>query len=362
MEPIATLPESVVPANPSAPAAPASASPFQAALRDALQPADAAATADTSPVETLADRQPATAGGNELPVASDAASAETGAATRDGMLTSAVIPLPLSISPPAVEAATRSPLSCGPFDSAQDKPRLELVGGTAAASKQAMPSSIAHRPALAEAVSEALAGQAEGQSLGSPTPGAEPAARVADFERLAAPAIVSAPSVTTPLAAAVLTAGVTGAAAASPDAPPAATAQSTIPLPLDHPQWGGALGERVIWMVGEKISSAELAINPPELGPIEVRIKIENGEASVAFAATESRVREVVEAALPRLREMLAEAGVQLADASVSPHSHSRAQRHGQPDGGTFSAPDSSHGQDGAPVVLVRQGLLDLYA
>ena len=86
-------------------------------------------------------------------------------------------------------------------------------------------------------------------------------------------------------------------------------------------RWGDALGQRLVWMSEAGIGRAEIRLNPPELGYIDVRVAVANDEARVAFNVQHGTTREALEAALPRLRELFAQQGIELADASVSQHS-----------------------------------------
>jgi flagellar hook-length control protein FliK len=63
---------------------------------------------------------------------------------------------------------------------------------------------------------------------------------------------------------------------------------------------------------------AEIKLRPPSLGAMEVRVVMEADKAHVHFASPNSAVRDLLEAALPRLREALAQDGLALGDASVS--------------------------------------------
>ena len=71
-------------------------------------------------------------------------------------------------------------------------------------------------------------------------------------------------------------------------------------------------------MSREGLGEARLRLNPAHLGPVEVRLSIQHDQASIQFAAHHGQVREAIETALPRLREMLAQEGIQLQNASVS--------------------------------------------
>jgi flagellar hook-length control protein FliK len=81
--------------------------------------------------------------------------------------------------------------------------------------------------------------------------------------------------------------------------------------------WEAALGQKVCWMISDQQHTASLRLDPPELGPLQVVLTIDNNQANAAFFATEPEVRRAIEAAMPRLREMMDAAGIQLGDATV---------------------------------------------
>lgn len=101
-------------------------------------------------------------------------------------------------------------------------------------------------------------------------------------------------------------------------APASVVPQATIPQPVGSQAWGGMVGERVVWMFGQQHQSAEIMLNPPSLGPLEVRLSMSDGQANLTFTTQHAPVREALEAATPRLREMLTESGIGLGTVSVN--------------------------------------------
>jgi len=77
------------------------------------------------------------------------------------------------------------------------------------------------------------------------------------------------------------------------------------------------VGQKVVWMVGKE-QSATLTLNPPDLGPLQVVLSVTNDQASVTFSANQQEVRQALENALPRLREMMSESGIALGNATVN--------------------------------------------
>lgn len=110
---------------------------------------------------------------------------------------------------------------------------------------------------------------------------------------------------------------------------PAATlpAQMSIAIPLQQSGWDQAMGERVVWMARNNLQQAQIQLNPRELGPIEIKISVQNDQTQVNFVAHHATTRDAIEAALPKLREMLSEQGLNLGQADVSQHSFGDNQR-----------------------------------
>ena len=115
-------------------------------------------------------------------------------------------------------------------------------------------------------------------------------------------------------------------AQSSPSTPPGLPT-ITLGTPLNQGAWDQALGERIQWMANHKLQGAQIKLNPANLGPMEVRIQVQNEQASIQFTSAHGVVREALEAALPRLRDMFDASGVELVDVDVSGQSFAEQQR-----------------------------------
>ncbi|EKE80514.1 flagellar hook-length control protein FliK [Idiomarina xiamenensis] len=94
--------------------------------------------------------------------------------------------------------------------------------------------------------------------------------------------------------------------------------QSQQSLDGNDPQAALQLRERVLMMVNQGVQRADIRLDPPELGGLHIRLHVQNDQASVHFQVQHQQSREIVEQALPRLKEMLEQQGLQLADSNVS--------------------------------------------
>ena len=102
--------------------------------------------------------------------------------------------------------------------------------------------------------------------------------------------------------------------------------QTTITEEFASARWGESFSKQVVWMSNQNVNSAELRLNPANLGPIEVRIEMEDEQINVSFSSRNAVVREAVEQALPRLREMFEQSGLNLSESNVSQQSFSERQ------------------------------------
>lgn len=92
----------------------------------------------------------------------------------------------------------------------------------------------------------------------------------------------------------------------------------TITTPLGHSGWADEFSQKIIWMSTQQNQIAELHLNPPDLGPLNVVMKISDNQVTVQFTSPHSAVRDAVENALPKLREILADNNIMLGNATVS--------------------------------------------
>ena len=102
------------------------------------------------------------------------------------------------------------------------------------------------------------------------------------------------------------------------DAPTGLRPTFSLEVPLGQEKWADALGERLTLLLKGDQQVARLRLDPPHLGPLELRVALNQDQASVAFVAQHALVREALEQAIPRLRELLGQQDLQLVDVDVS--------------------------------------------
>lgn len=94
-----------------------------------------------------------------------------------------------------------------------------------------------------------------------------------------------------------------------------------IEAPLGTRQWDGEFASRLAWMAGKNEQRADLVLTPPQLGRIEVSLSVNGEQATAIFTSASATVRDAIENALPRLREVLLESGINLGQTQVGSES-----------------------------------------
>ena len=135
--------------------------------------------------------------------------------------------------------------------------------------------------------------------------------------------------------------------------------EMTVATPVSQPGWADDVGHQISWLADQGMSKAELVLTPPHLGRIEITLEIGSDLSTAQFVSANPLVREALEQAMPRLREMLAEGGISLGEANVSSDQPSREGQGGEQRG--------QRGRDSGELAVSQTarrgtGLVDLFA
>ncbi|BBJ22495.1 flagellar hook-length control protein FliK [Candidatus Nitrotoga sp. AM1P] len=95
----------------------------------------------------------------------------------------------------------------------------------------------------------------------------------------------------------------------------------SVDMPVTHKAWADEFSQKIVWVATQHGQTAELHLNPPQLGPVDILIKVDGDQATALFTSAHAVVRDAIEQALPKLREMLADNGIMLSNATVSDQS-----------------------------------------
>ncbi|MEL6868225.1 MAG: flagellar hook-length control protein FliK [Pseudomonadota bacterium] len=158
-------------------------------------------------------------------------------------------------------------------------------------------------------------------------------------------------------------------AAATPFVSENPTPQLMVGAKIGDPDWSRQFAERVGWVIHARLGTAQVRLNPEHLGPVEMRIEVDDNNTRVQFVAGQPLTRDAIENSLPRLRELLEQQGMQLTDADVRDAPKER------PDGGetAFANPqtdpdeissadhDTADRIDTGAVALTSASLVDTY-
>ena len=90
---------------------------------------------------------------------------------------------------------------------------------------------------------------------------------------------------------------------------------------VDTAQFGQGVADRVSMMMDGNLTSAKLQVNPPALGPIEVRIALQGGHAQVWLSSHSAVTRDAFESSSPKLQEMLSSQGFSQVSVDISQRS-----------------------------------------
>ena len=138
--------------------------------------------------------------------------------------------------------------------------------------------------------------------------------------------------------------------------------------PVGHQAWEKSMARQVLDLAGRGEQRATLRLNPASLGALDVHIATGEGEARVHFSSQHMLVRDAVESALPRLREMFQGSGVNLAEVEVSRHGFGTHQGEGDArdrsrrDGSAGAAAiDGVEGGTTGVAAPAGDGLIDYY-
>ena len=107
-------------------------------------------------------------------------------------------------------------------------------------------------------------------------------------------------------------------------------ASLAVNTPVHATNWHDDFTQKIVWMASSDKQSAQITLNPPQMGPIEVTLNLDKGNATASFVSANTEVREAIETAIPRLREMFANAGIDLGQTNVSTGSFQQQADHTQ--------------------------------
>ncbi|HEX5126711.1 MAG TPA: flagellar hook-length control protein FliK [Rhodocyclaceae bacterium] len=142
---------------------------------------------------------------------------------------------------------------------------------------------------------------------------------------------------------------------------PASAAQHAISTPVSAPGWAEDVGQKLAWTANHDNGRATFVLTPPQMGRVEVSINVTGDQASASFVSASPAAREALQDAMPRLREVLAQAGIQLgqADVSAGQSGQSQADTRGSRSSGGHSPTNTVAGTN-IDIATTRSGRIQL--
>ncbi len=102
--------------------------------------------------------------------------------------------------------------------------------------------------------------------------------------------------------------------------------QMPVSIAFGESGWGNMIAERSALMASQSLKFAELQLDPPELGQLQVKVTVNQDQASVSFVAANAQVKDALDQSLVRLKELLEEQGLDLVNVDVSDQSSEESE------------------------------------
>lgn len=129
--------------------------------------------------------------------------------------------------------------------------------------------------------------------------------------------------------------------------------QHTVHTPVDNPAWAEDVGQKLVWTAHQDSGKASLVLTPPSLGRVEVSLNVNGDQATATFVAASHAARDALNDSMPRLREVLAQAGIHLGQADVSANQSGQQGQAQNAWQGSRATGGSNYAQGGAAMTEV---------
>ena len=345
----------------------------EAAAKAAAEPAAATSTAALpADVSDAAGATAITSKSTEDEVAAKEAAASPDSAMAARLAPPTPLPLPLPLALPTGAAALAKPRDSE--DAADD--HAEPDNGKASAKTNI--STPTGRAAQAAAAADQV--KADSSDPSSKSSASEFATALADAVQAQPAAIRSSeagPHVHREGAAVNGIAGAqalqNAAAAASADTSGPAAARVNVVSPLYTPGFAPEMAARLSVLTADGVQTAQLHLNPADMGPVMVQIVVEGQQARIEFQADQADTRAVLERSLPDLAAALRDAGLTLSGGGVFQQFAGQDQSGAQARSDGSDAPRRRSSRDLSETLAAlparvaaaarpTQGVVDLYA
>ncbi|RCS58321.1 flagellar hook-length control protein FliK [Parvibium lacunae] len=146
-------------------------------------------------------------------------------------------------------------------------------------------------------------------------------------------------------------------------------AHYSISHPVYSPQFANEAAQTLHVAINTKIQQAEIAVNPPDMGPIRIQIQVNGNDVNLTIAVQQVEARQAIEDSLPKLRELLGQNGMDLGQTALQQQTAGQyRQDNQQPQSGNgwrnATAEDSAIAPVAGTLLTQRSSnrMLDLFA
>lgn len=112
--------------------------------------------------------------------------------------------------------------------------------------------------------------------------------------------------------------------------------------------------QQVGMMMARNMKSVDIRLDPPELGAIQIRMQVNGDQTAVSFVVSSQQAKDALENAMPRLKEMLEQQGMMLADSDVKQDNSGSGEGASEENNGDASAELAGSEQDGEEMLEVN--------
>lgn len=108
---------------------------------------------------------------------------------------------------------------------------------------------------------------------------------------------------------------------------PAANNLLQEPLDIQSKHAAAMMGERVMMMMSQGKQEVEIRLDPAELGSMLIKMQVKQDQVQLHIQTQAGLSKDIIEQNMPRLREQLAQQGIQLSEANVQQQSQQQSQQ-----------------------------------
>ena len=147
---------------------------------------------------------------------------------------------------------------------------------------------------------------------------------------------------------------------------------TSVDVPVGQAEWGDKVMGKLTWLTANKLSVAEIHLTPPDMGPMEVRVQVQQDQTSITVHAANPAVRDQLELHSHRLRDMLGEQGLNLEKFDVADSSQQQtgeqsasgddSETSGRGDTRHASADEGLDSDETTSIDLTHNGEVDIFA